>query len=582
MGMYLREKIGNPEMFTGRKKELAFFLKWIEGIKKDISPSTAILSRRRNGKTALLQRLYNITFEKNSGVIPFFFDAAAGKTSALDFCQEFMAAFVYQYIAFKTRNTEYLGTAQPVMYENLIEVARMEGFDYLSDVVEDVLAASRDNRPGLAWSIARNAPRSIAGITDERIVQLIDEFQYLNTKIYWDNEKMNQADDFAAGYMNTSEYKNAPLLVTGTWIGWFQNELLTKFPGRFRLYFMEYMTEEECVEMIYNYSRLFDIPIEEATVYLMTKLCGGSIFYIASLFLSRIAGKDIAHPDGLLNAIEFETVNRQGIIKNAWMENILKDPAIPADRNAKKIVLYLCKHRNRQISRKELFSDLNLDITDAQLEQKLKSLLLSDLIEQGATNSDYQGIRDNIFDKVFRGCFQKDVQMFDDAEIFDDYKAFFERESEKYRELMEKYQCNRGYYAEYLIIKKLLEAGPKERNALKSASHNLPSDFRFISYESVWTYKFSPMYLRDIDIDIFARAGEHDYSIICDVKNRDTRKFSLGEAVIFSKKVESLKQIEPVHKVVSLVISLTGFSREAIDYFKEQGIAWSDDGIWLD
>jgi len=29
MEIYLQEKIGNPELFTGRKKELAFLMKWI-------------------------------------------------------------------------------------------------------------------------------------------------------------------------------------------------------------------------------------------------------------------------------------------------------------------------------------------------------------------------------------------------------------------------------------------------------------------------------------------------------------------------------------------------------------------------
>ncbi|MCP4404884.1 MAG: hypothetical protein GY801_47235 [bacterium] len=54
-------KIGKPERFTGRKHELTFHLKRIERIKQESSLSSAILSRRKTGKTALLQRLYNHT-----------------------------------------------------------------------------------------------------------------------------------------------------------------------------------------------------------------------------------------------------------------------------------------------------------------------------------------------------------------------------------------------------------------------------------------------------------------------------------------------------------------------------------------
>ncbi len=56
MRTYLEEKIGNPELFTGRKRELEFYLKWIEQIPRKSSQSSAILSRRKTGKTALLQR----------------------------------------------------------------------------------------------------------------------------------------------------------------------------------------------------------------------------------------------------------------------------------------------------------------------------------------------------------------------------------------------------------------------------------------------------------------------------------------------------------------------------------------------
>ena len=74
MRIYLKEKIGKPELFSGRKKELVLFQNWIEGIPREISRSYAILSRRKTGKTALMQRLYNVTYEQNNGVIPSFVD----------------------------------------------------------------------------------------------------------------------------------------------------------------------------------------------------------------------------------------------------------------------------------------------------------------------------------------------------------------------------------------------------------------------------------------------------------------------------------------------------------------------------
>ncbi|MGD2090975.1 MAG: hypothetical protein PVH61_32675 [Candidatus Aminicenantes bacterium] len=70
--------------------------------------STAVLARRKMGKTAIMERLFNITFFKNDGVIPFYYEIKEVKKWVGDFCVDFFLTFVYQYIAFKTRNIDYL------------------------------------------------------------------------------------------------------------------------------------------------------------------------------------------------------------------------------------------------------------------------------------------------------------------------------------------------------------------------------------------------------------------------------------------------------------------------------------------
>ncbi len=89
MKIYFEEKIGNPELFTGRKKELAYFLNWTDRIKRKISMSSAILSRRKTGKTAFMQRLYNITFHRNDKVIPFYYEIRETDQWLLDFSRNF-------------------------------------------------------------------------------------------------------------------------------------------------------------------------------------------------------------------------------------------------------------------------------------------------------------------------------------------------------------------------------------------------------------------------------------------------------------------------------------------------------------
>ncbi len=112
-------------------------------------------------------------------------------------------------------------------------------------------------------------------------------------------------------------------------------------------------------------------------------------------------------------------------------------------------------------------------------------------------------------------------------------------------------------------------------------TENLPGDFQFVEYESVWRYYASPVDKSELAIDVFARAGEGEYSIIGEVKNRETKKFSEEEAAAFLKKMEELKEMEKIEKAVGFVFSPKGFTRDALQFFKEHRIAWSDDERWM-
>ena len=138
MDYALEERIGNPDLFTGRKEELSYFLKWINDIKERKSQSTAILARRKMGKTAIMERLFNITFYKNDGVIPFFYEIKENKMWVVDFCQDFFLTFIYQYIAFKTRKIEYLGKVSKSNFNTAKNTAHKEKLDYLLEWIDSV------------------------------------------------------------------------------------------------------------------------------------------------------------------------------------------------------------------------------------------------------------------------------------------------------------------------------------------------------------------------------------------------------------------------------------------------------------
>ncbi len=214
MGYALEERIGTPDLFVGRKKELTFFLKWIREIKEKKSKSTALMARRKMGKTALMERLFNITFAADDHVIPFYYEVKEKKMWSVDFCQDFFLTFIYQYIAFKSRKPEYLSPENKSDFGRVVEIAKQEHLDYLCGIIEGVAHAVAHEKIDLLWEIVREAPKTIAARQKEYIVQMIDEFQFLNEYIYRDKNMEKRQDDTAGGYLSTAESKIAPLLVS--------------------------------------------------------------------------------------------------------------------------------------------------------------------------------------------------------------------------------------------------------------------------------------------------------------------------------------------------------------------------------
>ncbi|MCP4154557.1 MAG: helix-turn-helix transcriptional regulator [bacterium] len=583
MEYYLKERIGNPKLFSGRQEELGFFLKWIDGIKQEKSKSTAILARRKMGKTALMERLFNITFYRNDGVIPFYYEVKEEKKWAVAFCKDFFFTFLYQYIAFKSRNTDYLNRFQNFNFDKAKQIAEKEGLGYLNEMIEGVAYTAGREEVDDLWLMVRDTPRNLAARRGEFIVQLIDEFQFLNSEIYWDRAKTNRADDFAAGYLSTAESKVAPLIVSGSWVGWLMNLLMMMLPSRFKFTFPGDMPQDEAIEMIFNYSRFFEVPVTEETAYLIAQLLEGSPFYMAALLCSAYPDKDLTTVDGLIRTLEFESLDNRGDIKFTWMEYVAKAFSKINDRNAKNIVLYLCKHRDREVTRKELSDELQLDMTDTELENRLKALVKADIIQQGETNFDYKGIQDNIFDKVFRGVYQKEIDGFEPGEIAREYRGALEKLKKQFQRLQGKYNYQKGYFAEYVILDQLMHHAGAKNTLFKSITRNLPADFDFCAYESVWTYRAAVVYAGGLSVDILARAkSPGDYSIIGEVKNREKKKFSKEEAAAFLKKFRYIIEKEKLSRVTGFIFSRKGFTKEAESYLQTNGIAYSDDSGWLE
>ena len=563
--MYLKERIGHPGLFTGRKKELNRLLKWTANIKLEISKSKAIISRRKTGKSALMERLFNIIFEQNDKVVPFYIEIKEIAKWIGEFAREYFFTFIHQYIAFHSRNPEYLNYSSN--YIKVIDAAKKEGLDYLIDYIEDFEYLEKQGLIDLLWDKAREAPCVIARYKDERILQMIDEFQFMNRYIFRDKACKDCISNLAGSYLHTAERKNAPFLVSGSWVGWLIDDLNKMLPGRFILEDLVNMPRHEAIEMALNYSEITQIPITYETACNIADLTEGNPFYMSSLFQSSYDDKDFSTEKGILEVLDFETFDKKGSIRGTWMEYI--DSAIDRvnDKNGKNIIIYICN--KREVSRADIKKDLNLETDDRELEKRLKAFVKADIIEQETSNFQYQAVHDNIFDKVFRGVYQEEIDGFTPDKIKLEYRELYKKVSGQFN----KYK---GEFSEYIIINHLKHHTYKQNDLYVSMIHNLPEKFTFVEYDSIWSYTASPVHKKNIQIDILAHAGAEQYSLIGEVKNRKA-KFSLKEAKEFFNKAKQVKQMENIDKAIFIIFSSAGFYKNCLKFLTDRQIAYSED-----
>ncbi len=84
-----------------------------------------------------------------------------------------------------------------------------------------------------------------------------------------------------------------------------------------------------------------------------------------------------------------------------------------------------------------------------------------------------------------------------------------------YRKIQGRFNKFKGEFSEYVIINKLRRQAHENNKLFKSFMKNIPVDFEFAVYESVWSFKGSPERKRDFQIDIFARVkNREDYALI--------------------------------------------------------------------
>ncbi|HPE69521.1 MAG TPA: hypothetical protein PLF96_09405 [Thermotogota bacterium] len=535
----LPEQIGNTELFVGRKKEFDFFLgDWNTFLKQNMAQSQALLARRKKGKTAFLQRLFNILWsDANGNVIPFYYAVQDQKVELSDFSKDFFTTFANHYISFLERKPELV--TNPLSFDQL--EGPLQPHPEVLAKYHSIQNFKQGEEWGLMWKTASRAPFHIAASKGFKIVQIFDEFQNIDGYVY--DYRGELIDSMSGAYLDLAEKKEAPLIVSGSEVHGLIR-IIRRLTDRFIENTLENLPEDEACEAINMYANFSGTHIDQTSIQRIWNLTRGDPLYIKALFFSRFnSSKDYTNVENIVHTYELETT--RGEIFKTWMEYILKVFHEVNQVNAKRIMLYLFQ-AGEERTRAQILKDLKLDMSDSDLESKLQQLVRADLVSQGQTAFDYRVSPDKTYELVFRQRYQKEIDHF-----VPDIRAEIKRQ-------MGRTSVEKGKFREFLLKEKL-----KKSFNLQDITENGPN--QRIKPLGIAERKTVQLGLLQREIDLVIEAKPE---VWVDVKDTQ-RKYGKAEA---DRWIQIMQAAQKEGKdIVFLVYSQSGFTQGTRERLLEHG-----------
>jgi len=567
----LQEKIGNPDLLVGREKEFENIEKWIAKIPKKLSKSRVILARRKSGKTAFVQRIFNQLWNENGDVIPFYFDMAENPVWYPDLAIYYYQAFASQYISFLERDETLV--REPLSLEAIRRYGESANIKSFVKDADSLIENKKSDLHGAAWRTACGAPHRFADVYDRRILVIIDEFQNFAGYVYPDRLFQTRPIKALPGsFHSLSESKIAPMLVTGSYVGWLL-EIAGKYLQAGRLSpwrFNPYLTTEEGLQAVYKYAEINNEPITNETALLINRLCMSDPFFISCVMQSNYADRDLGNADGVIDVFDYEITDRQSMMTLTWSEYIEMTLQKVNDRYAKSLLLHLSKHSDRYWTHRELKNELQIDLDLNEIQKKLLLLVEADVIEWGRSDIDFRGLQDGTLNLILRNRFEKEISGFVPDLKQEAHKQIHELQKEKQR-LQGTLNNLTGQYAEMQLA---LSFRSKKRFVLSEYFNGVQDTARLNIIDVKQRVPLQRENGKNMELDVVAESDCGRVAVV-EVKKRKT-EIGPNLVVDFAEKVRIYAKSVPDKIILPVFLSLGGFTVEAMQFCEERGIGTAE------
>jgi hypothetical protein len=566
----LVEKIGPPELLVGRVEEFTRFNKWLAGIPRRISKSRVILARRKSGKTAFVQRLFNQLWSQNGQVIPFYLDIADEDIWYPAFARNYFRHFASQYIAFLERDEQPVRL--PFSLDEIRAYGVSKGVALLVSHVDDLRREEENGYHDLMWEVAKSAPHRFAAVYDQRFLVILDEFQNIASYVYPDPEYASKPMATMPGsFHSLSESKIAPMLVTGSYIGLLQ-KIMDEYleAGRLSISrFQPYLTREEGLEAVYRYAEVYAEPITNQTAQQINELCMADPFFISCVIQSEFADRELTTTDGVINTVNFEISDRQSEMSKTWAEYLRLTFQRVNGTTTKNLMLFLNKHDDRYWTPRELKGQLNLDLTEEEIYQRLVLLAESDVILRGVSDIRFRGLQDGTLNLILRHRFEEQIEGFE-PDLRSEFQATLAALEANKKSLQGRVNYLEGVLAEHLLA---TELRAKKHVRLSAYFHGIADDRALNLLEVQLRVPFQRADGKSEEIDLLGKAADGRVLMV-EVRKRQEKTNVKAVTDLRDNALAYAEQMGVT--VLPAFLSLGGFTEEAKTFCAAHGIGIAD------
>ncbi len=560
------------EEFTDRVEILRELDAWVKNIQRMASPSTALISPRRLGKTVLLDRLVNTVFFKPEyRVAPFYFRMKREDTTLREFVLLYATTFFRQYIAYCHQDSG-LYRGRKTLEQLLDYPSDLREISLAKEFIEEFLVIFHHERYYSArnhWDEFIRVPEDLASFSGTRVAVIIDEFQ--DMKFYVHNvseealkqirkERKSDPDmrgtDLTATYDRQAQSRKAPMLVSGSAVTMiFRTVMGGPLGGRFDFTYLGPMSVPDGAallrQLLYIYVPGATVSPEDA-LYASAQT-GGHPYYIYCLAMSKCEDKKFGGKDDIDRIIRYEI--ERGKIYGFWQTHFEGNRQyINADSDetlGKKIIYYFTRYNNRPVEIGEIAETLK--VPKKAVEEKIERLYLADMVRR--TRARYYTFNDICLMRFIKFVYEKDLEGVDEVDLSQ----------------QNLFNTLKGRFLEIVVQVTMMKFNcelPDGKLFGKSGQVRMPL-FQFVDTKYAKGSR-TPQY----QIDVYGKVQGKEQVWICECKYTKT-KMGMGQVRKLEEAAEALRREaedreRPVPGIQMWLVSTGGFTGEVQEYVKDR------------